>query len=121
MKKDNGLYISFDYPEYKKGKGDLLKLQIDLLNCIKHLQNLKQIKQEKSKLKFELNRVFLSLSHDLDVFEEGMPQPVIPRNLFKHEHETAPIDEESHEDRKMKSIEHELEEINAKLRKLNAI
>lgn len=81
MAEKKQLYVSLGHQEYKNAKTGLLESQADLLKTLKHLTRLKQIKNEKTKLKQELHQIFSSLLQDLENVEENMPTPNIPKKI----------------------------------------
>ena len=124
------IYISIDPITYKNSKANLLSTQIDLLNIMKHLQNLKKIKREKRKLKKELHEIFTVLVQDLENLENHLPSSEIPKQLQAkinppRTKEIEPIKSKIIKQPKPAetvdaTIEQELMEIRAKLRRLNS-
>ena len=117
------LYISLDYPEYKRNKANLLSTQIDLLNLMKHIQTFKKIRQEKNNLKMQLQVLFEKLAVDLKNINTKFPNPSIPKNLRdKFEPKEKPSFKivEPEEQNIDKTIDNELLEIQEKLRRLNS-
>lgn len=125
MKKDD-IYVSFDRIEYKQSKASLLNSQIDLLNAEKHLQNIKQIKARKAKLKHQLYNLFNELLTSLENLEDSMPDDKIPKSVKnKLETEEKPIIKTPHPQEQTKSpeenqLDQQLQEIQEKLKQLNA-
>ena len=117
------LYISLDYPEYRKNKANVLSTQIDLLNLMKHIQTFKKIKQEKNNLKMQLHAVFEKLAEDLKNINTKFPNPSIPKNIrdkLEPRKKLSPKMPEPEEQNIDKTIDNELLEIQEKLRRLNS-
>lgn len=117
MAKTEELYISFEPKNYRLSKAQVLSSQIDLINSIKHLKNLKEFEARKVKLKQRLHQIYESVIEITTKLEKKMPEPNLPRSLqlskIKEE-----VSIEIPED--IASIDKELMEIQAKLRELNA-
>lgn len=120
MAKEKPLYISVDEPNYKKSKAGMLNSQIDLLNSMKHLQTLKEIKDEKFKLKLRLYSLFSSFLADMEKLDEKLPEVGLPKEQKEpHEKVRMPVVKKPVDPRRA-GIESELQEIREKLRKLNS-
>ena len=118
MKKQE-LYVSLETNEYKKSKTDILNSQADLLNMMKYLENLKQIKQEKINLKIKLHTIFTQLIENLKNFEENLPTPKVPKSIQDKQKQTQETNPEQPFSR-YEEIEGELREIQEKLKTLNS-
>lgn len=132
--KEKPLYVSIDPQLYKESKSDLLNSQIDLLNSMKHLHNLKQIKEEKFQHKMKLFSLLSSLQPHLDKIEQKLPRvdpqkepqlkkakQIQPQQLIASTPEIQQTPKiPSRIESKRQSIEQELSEIQEKLRRLNA-
>ncbi len=117
------LYISLDYPEYKRNKANLLSTQIDLINLMKYIQTFKKIRQEKNNLKMQLHVLFEKLSVDLKNINTHFPNPAIPKNLrdkFKPRKKPSFKIIEPEEQNIDNLLDKELLEIQEKLRMLNS-
>jgi hypothetical protein len=115
------LYVSFENNVYKKSKADMLNSQIDLLNSMKHLHNLRQIKEEKFKAKMRLYSLFSSLVKDIEELDSKMPDVNVPKEKAKK----IPVSQsepfvKKQKDPKQESFDSELRDIQEKLRRLNS-
>jgi len=118
MKKDE-LYVSVDEQGYRINKTNILNSQVDLLNVLKHLEKLKQMKIEKNKLKLRLYRLFSEVLGSLKVLEKEMPTPRIPKGLERHEVEEVGVEVKKPFSR-YEEIDNELKEIQDRLVGLNS-
>ena len=117
---DDSLYVSFSPGEYRKNKSHLLNSKIDILNIMKHQENINRIKSKKSELQAELNHLMSEVSAGLKKIENKIPKPKIPKKLReKNKTPKKPrlIPEELEDT--SQSIEQELMEVRGKLRELN--
>ena len=117
MVKQKEIYISFDLQEYKQSKSYILQSEVDLLNSIKHLQNLREIIAEKNKEKILLHNLLASLIENLEKLDSKMPNLNIPKSIQKTSESTKILPE--HEKKNIE-IEKELIEIQRKLKELNS-
>lgn len=122
MAKEKPLYISVDYATYKNSKSTMLSSQVDLLNSMKHIHNLKQIKDDKFKTKMRLYSLFSSLLQDLERIDPKLPDIELPKEKKVKEISVReePVVKTRRSSPKQESIEAELLEIQEKLRKLNS-
>jgi hypothetical protein len=116
--KEKPLYISVDEQDYKKSKAGMLNSQIELLNSMKHLHSIKDIKNEKFKIKLRLYSLFSSLSEDFERLDAKLPAVDIPRTAQERTHREPIIKKTPDPGRA--DIESELQNIREKLKKLNA-
>tara|TARA_Y100000310_G_scaffold336450_1_gene421024 strand:+ start:1023 stop:1433 length:411 start_codon:yes stop_codon:yes gene_type:complete len=130
------IYISVNPDKYKKNKANILASQADIINSIKHLRNLNQfIKQEKN-LKIRLKELFDSVKENLKMLEGSIPTATIPKSVrektlsakpiedFEETFETSEQTSEqipvSEEQKQTSIVDLELQEIQNKLKQLNA-
>lgn len=124
--KEKPLYISVEPNLYRDSKTGLLNSQIDLLNSMKHLHSLKEIKNEKFQHKMKLFSLFPSLLTDLNKLEQRFPKVASPKEPQIQKVPEFPSIKESPKLKKAKtetkrhSIEDELLEIQEKLKRLNS-
>ena len=120
---DKSLFISISPEEYKSNKNDLLNSQTEVLNSMKNMHRMVQLKREKTKLKNRMNRLLNSLLKDIDELEVQLPKPKIPKKIReKKQSITQPIQiEEKFEEEieQQDKIEQELLNVREKLKKLN--
>ena len=118
MASKDELYISITPEVYKKNKSNLLESQADLLNSLKSIHKLKVLARQKRDLKFNLHKLISSVLYKIDLIQEKMPTPKIPKALIHKEEQEKRIVEETPGRQDM--IETELQQIQAKLRELNS-
>jgi len=123
-KKEKPLYISVEYHNYKQSKSEMLNSQINLLTSMKHLQNLKQIKDEKFKTKLQLYSLLSGLAHKINELESKLPEVDMPEETpIKQPKENNKITVKSQqpepEIEDNTGIEFELRQVQEKLRRLN--
>ena len=110
------LFISFSPNTYRQNKSNILMSQTDLLQSLKRLHNLKILARQKHDLKKRLNKLISSTTTEIDLIQDKMPTPKIPKTIQKHEE--PKIQKESSP--KRDDIEDELRTIQEKLRELNS-
>jgi hypothetical protein len=125
--KEKPLYISVEPNLYRDSKAGLLNSQIDLLNSMKHLHTLKDIKNEKFQHKMKLFNLFPSLLADLNRLEQKFPKVASPKEQstpiqkqITLPKEEVPKIKSIKTIAKRQSIEDELREIQEKLKRLNS-
>jgi hypothetical protein len=102
MASKNDIYVSVDLKTYKRNKANVLMSQADMLNSMKHIQNIAKLSHQKKLMKVHLYELFESLKHSLVNLEELMPDAHLPSNL-----KTASISNASLAMPKMKIIENQ--------------
>ena len=116
--KNQELYVSFSPDIYKQNKANILSIQAELLTTLKHLNNLKKIQKQKSKLKNHIKRISKQVSDEIKQIQEDLPTPSVPKSL--HRETPTQIARETKElDNKNKDIDDELRAIEEKLARLN--
>lgn len=113
------LFISVSPQAYRKDKSSILLSQSDLLQVLKHLQNLKVLAHQKNDLKKRLHELLSSTLTKIDSLQKKMPTPKVPKTI----HNRKSPEQESQEKTtfsKKDEIEEELKSIQAKLQKLNS-
>jgi hypothetical protein len=113
------LFISISPETYKRGKSETLIAQSDLLQTLKHLQNLKVLSRQRNDLKEELHKLFFSIITQVKSIQDEMPTPKIPKTVQHHEEPKVKLGEKKTFS-KRDEIEEELREIHAKLQALNS-
>ena len=117
------IYISLEQEEYHKNKANLLSTQVDLLNLIKHIQAIRKIRQEKTRLKAHLHAILESIQEDLENIQVALPKPKLPKKIRDKLNPPKMMQSitEQFEDIEQvdATIEQELLEIQAKLNALN--
>ena len=124
------IYVSIDPNEYKKNKANILASQVDLINSVKHLKNLNQIIRQEKNLKLRLKELFDSVKENLDTLEDSIPTATLPKSVREKSSSTELLEEfeqpaqesiiENQKQVEPNPIDNELEEIQAKLKQLNA-
>jgi hypothetical protein len=120
------LYVSIPQDKYRENKQEILNTEITLLNILKHLETIRQIRREKADLKIQLKQQIISMIERVNKLKAELPELPAERHGTHEKHNIGikEITREKHFDkdseRKMMEIEKELREINDKLRKLNS-
>jgi hypothetical protein len=117
MAEKKQLYVAIDPQEYRVNKTNILQSKADIIKIIKHLQELKKIKTEESKLKNRLHQLFDSVKKTLKKIEGKIPTPSIPKSVKES---LEAIEVQLDKPKKDSSIDIELEEIKRKLSELNS-
>jgi hypothetical protein len=76
------VYVSLTSEEQRKYRSELLLAQTEVLNLIKKMQTIKDIRGEKTEYRQKLAREYSSVLEGLKRFNEKMPNPKIPKNLL---------------------------------------
>lgn len=76
------VYVSLTSEEQRKYRSELLLAQTEVLNLIKKMQIIKDIRSEKSEYRQKLAREYSSVLDGLKRFNEKMPSPKIPKNFL---------------------------------------
>ncbi len=125
MTEDN-IYISLTAEEQRRYRSELLLAQTEVLNLMKKLASLEEIRAGKKEYRLKLAREFSVVLEGIKRFNEKMPNPKIPKNLVENVKETNTkiLDEEeisSIDDSNFNedSLERELREIQDQLKKMN--
>ena len=128
MKSSEQIYISIDPQDYKKDKSLILNSQVDILNTIKHLQNLRKIKEDKTKLKSRLRDLSMQINTQIQSLQNKLPEVKIPKpktekiqeKIIRKLKSANQSIEHADIQRKHNSIDDELREIQEKLKTLNS-
>jgi vacuolar-type H+-ATPase subunit I/STV1 len=122
------LYVSISPEDYKENKQELLNTEIALLNVLKHLEIIRQIRREKAALKMLLKEQIDSAIERVAKLRAELPEIPAEKHFHgiheKHMRIKEIIKESSHaereSERKFEQIEKELLEINSRLKVLNS-
>ncbi len=115
------LFISVSPQIYRGGKSATLMGQTDLLQTLKHLQNLKVLSRQKNDLKKQLHKLISSAMTQVNTLQSKMPTSQIPKTIQHHEElilKSKPKTRTTFS--KRDEIEEELQLIQAKLQELNS-
>jgi predicted alpha/beta superfamily hydrolase len=116
------VYVSLSPSIYKESKALLLESQISLLNSVKILENLKELRRRKADLKMELERQIYFLLRRIDSLRKEVPktQSVNLSSGIKEfdEYEIEKPKKVRQVDQRKLTIEQELLEVREKLRQL---
>jgi len=119
------LYVSILQDSYRENKQEILNTELALLNILKHLEKIRQIRREKFALKMQLKQQIASVLERVNKLKAEIPEVPAERHAVHEKHikikeimREKHVDKES--DKKMMEIERGLREINEKLRKLNS-
>lgn len=116
MAQMNELYVSFQPDEYRIGKSQNLQAQADILNSIKHLKNIKEIREQQALYKTKLYEIFSKILEHIEKLEDKIPTPKVPKSISEKMEvsETKKFKVPTKHD----DIDEELMEIKEKLREL---
>lgn len=126
MTKEKSVYLSFQQDVYKKNKTTNLNAQVDVINSLKHLENLKVLGKKKNELKMRMQRLFENVLEQIESLDKKLPEPKIPKKIKEKlsepskdltEAEIATKELEKNED--LSELDKEIQEIQQKLRQLN--
>lgn len=78
------LFISIPLQSYRKNKSAILLSQSELLQTLKHLQNLKVLSRQKNDLKIKLHKLFASIVRRTNSLQKKMPTSVLPKTVSNH-------------------------------------
>jgi len=67
------VFLPFDYASHKENKVTLMKAELAALKCLRILENLKRLQDEKGKLKRELQHMLSSSVKDFEKATNEMP------------------------------------------------
>lgn len=120
--KKDPIFVPISQDDYKPNKSNILKLELSILNSLKHIERLKQLRETTSKLKTELAKILSEVAKDYAALENSFPvitshlEP-IKREKIKQSNQNTEYNSiaTSHS----KSIDQELKFVQEKLRKLN--
>ena len=76
------VYVSLTSEEQRKYRSELLLAQTEVLNLIKKMQTVKDIRSEKAEYRQKLAREFATVLAGIKRFNEKMPSPKIPKNFL---------------------------------------
>jgi hypothetical protein len=133
------IYISVNLNKYKRNKANILASQADIINSIKHLRNLNQLIKQEKNLKIRLKELFDSVKENLEMLEDSIPTATLPKSIrektlsakstqdFEETSETFEASKQipgqtsiTEEQKQTSIIDLELQEIQNKLKQLNA-
>ena len=117
MASEEELFISINPSTYRENKSNILKSQANLLQSLKRLHNLQVITRQKKDFKERLNKLLLTTISKIDLIQNKMPTPKIPRTIKKYEIQEGKSKELFS---KRNDIEEELKLIQEKLKELNS-
>ncbi len=114
----NLIHIKLEQSEAIKSKKDILESEVNLLKIIKILKRYNSFRSEELKTKVKLHRKLVEIRTILSKLQKILPKIEIPEILkdneeFKEKSESKKIEEPYDEE-----IEHQLQEIQNKLRNL---
>jgi len=89
--KSDPIFLPFDYEVHKENKISLMKTELSVLKCLKILENLKRLQEQKARLKKELQ---LLLSASLRNFEKTWDE--MP--MIEHTNEIKKLEKTSNAD-----------------------
>ena len=127
------VYLSVKVPTYKHSKSQLLECQINLLNSLKRMHNLRVLARQKHDLKKEFSCLLVQLKEKLVEIGDSIPKPEVPDVIkekeIKKEKKTSKAKKDSEEKAEKKkkkeknfsrraNIDAELHRIQAKLKSL---
>ena len=78
------LFISISPQIYRKNKSAILMGQSDLLQTLKHIQNLKVLSRQKNDLKKRLHKIMSSTLVQINSLQAKMPTPKVPKTVPQH-------------------------------------
>ena len=120
------LYVSIDKEDCENNKVNALKSQIDILNSLKHIENLKKIRARKAHYKIKLKKLLSEIIFLIENIEDKMPAPEIPKSLKEKEKPKKKNKEKPKKKKKKKKksrkkeIDEELRYIQGKLNELQS-
>jgi hypothetical protein len=118
MASKEDLYVSIQPEPYRVSKLNVLTGQADLLNSLKHLQNLKVLARQKRDLKLSLHRNISTVLTMIESIKSKFPEVKSPKLPKVEKTEVVEVkkkvDYSKHDE-----IDDELMRINEKLRQLN--
>jgi hypothetical protein len=130
MVEEKQIYISFERPEYKQGKAELLQCHRALINLQKKVNHLKAIRANKKRYLAQLSKNFAGLGIIVDRLslklpEEGLPADLRRKIYLKKEVAERPKKEKAEkqkvvEDDSVSYLDDELLRIQEKLNSLGA-
>ncbi|MEM4325904.1 MAG: hypothetical protein QXU40_01220 [Candidatus Pacearchaeota archaeon] len=116
-KRENLLYIKFNYLDAISSKRNLLILQMSLLKLAKKVEAYKAIKEKESKTKTNFSKNIKEIKSDISYIKKILPQIEIREKIEKEKSEVkqkTEIKKEIYEP----SIEEQLKEIERKIEEL---
>jgi len=117
------LFISISPGIYRQNKSGILMSEADLLQILKHLQNMKVLSRKKNDLKIQFKKLISSTMSQIKSLQNKMPAPKIPEKIQKKKVPKQNLGEKPKIKKtfsKRDKIENELKLINEKLRELNS-
>ena len=117
MSGQEDVYVSFEAKEYLDSKAEVLKIHMGVLNFIKKVQGLGELRELKVKQRGLLKRKISEFGQNLDRFESCLPEPSVPKKS-KIKVETEGWKELDIEKPKRNEIDEELAEIQERLKLL---
>lgn len=124
------IYVSFERPEYKQKKAELLQCHLALINLQKKVNHLKAIRANKKRYLAHLSKNFASLGIVLDRLNLKLPEEGLPTELKRKIYPRKEIAEKPKKEKITKqrvveeeivsNLDQELLSIQEKLNKLGA-
>jgi hypothetical protein len=122
------VYVSFENPDYKNNKAELLRCKANLVNLQKALHNLHAIRSNKKRLIAHLHSLISASDGAVERLKGKMPDPTMPKGMglsqkhvAKKEHaaKVAKIKvEKAENDFVIDNLDKELLELNRKIKEL---
>ncbi len=116
------IYISFEEPEYRENKKELLLCQKNIIDIQKKLRTLSAVRSQKRRLIAQLYKIVsgaVALSERIDA---KLPDGTVPKNIqFKErkQEKNIPSKKDLGEDFKVDDLDKELRDIQKKIEELN--
>lgn len=87
--KPDPVFLPFSYTSHKENKVSLMKAELSALKCLRIVENLKRLQDEKSKLKRELQHMLASSVRDFEKATNEMPLINNMREIKRVEESTS--------------------------------
>lgn len=72
--KQDPVFLSFPFQNYRRGKIDLLNTEVKLLECSKTLDRIKELRIEKGKLRTHLGKILFELDKKYNLAQDLLPE-----------------------------------------------
>jgi hypothetical protein len=129
MVEERQVYVSFENPDYKSNKAELLRCKANLINIQKCLHNIQAMRSNKKRLIAHLYKLVSSSEFIVERLQEKMPDPTLPKGLkFNSNKKTKIADKEpkikikkeknDEDDFSISNLDKELLELNQKIKEL---
>lgn len=119
---DDNIYISLSTEEQRKYRSELLLAQTEVLNLMKKILSLKEIRDEKTKYRLKLAKETALVLEGIKRFNEKIPKPKLPKHLLEKVSLLETEENETDENEYVLDenvLENELQEIQEQLKKIN--